>query len=193
MRKAVFLTLLITIFLTVAGAYGADWKYHGASELSKGEHVIAFYDNESVERLPGGNVRVWVKAITEAEWKRMSKRIVNKEEKQTMDKVAEKIVSGYVPPYVLAKPEEMQALEANNIDNIDIIVWEEIADSPNTKPRMKMLCEINCKEKKERMLSISVFDTDGEIHSDNSTGAWIHIAPESNTETLMKILCKTKN
>lgn len=190
MRKVLFLALMFAVFLKAPDARGADWKYHGGSTLSKGESVLCFYDSGSVERLIGGNIRVWEKAITQAEFKRIEKRIEKKEEKQIVDRAAKKIAIGYVPPYVLAEPEAMKALEANNMNAIDIIAWEEEADSPNTSPRMKMLYEINCKEKKIRHLSISIFDADGEIHSDRTTSAWDYIIPESNTETLMKILCR---
>ncbi len=182
MKRFLLLAALLAIFQVTTNVFGADWKFYGGAQLNKGESVRVFYDNESLVRLPSGNVRIWTKAVTKAEFK----RIMKKEKKQIIDQSEKKVTSYYVPPYALLSPKQL-TLE----NTVDIITLEEVADSPYTNPRMKMLTEINCKEEKVRTLSIDVFDANGDLSgSDDRTGEWNYISPESNFETLYKILCR---
>ena len=75
-------------------------------------------------------------------------------------------------------------------ENMDIITWEEVANYSETKPRLKMFFEINCREKKIRSLSVHFYTDDGIAISNESLAKTDYIIPESNGETLKKILCK---
>jgi hypothetical protein len=164
-------------------ASGSDWKYFGGTVLEKGEKVIAYYDTESVEYLSNGNVRTWTKAVYPSE----VERILNKEE--VIKKAAQKVVVGYMPPYALSNPNEVQSHDTC----VEIIGWEEAAKHAEIKPRFRILFEINCKEKTIRFLSLTSYKDEGGIEGSSKTpGEWGYISPETNSETLRKILCKDR-
>jgi hypothetical protein len=183
MRKIFFITLLIVMLLSGAKANGAEWKFVGSYMLLKGEKTLAYYDTASVEYISDGKVRVWTKAITQAEFE----RILKKKEKQIIETSGSKLAKQYYPPYVLLNPE-------TSFDQyIDIISWEEVANDSEIIPRLKTFFEINCREKKLRVLSITYFNNDGGVvTSSKEAGEWAYISPESNGETLKKILCARK-
>lgn len=182
MRNVLFIALIITTFLKGAEVHGSEWKFIGGSTLLKGEKTLGYYDTESVEYISGGNVSVWMKAVTQFEFE----RIMNKEEKQIVDKSAKKLASGYIPPYSSVNP------KITFDEAINIITWEEVANSSQIKPRLKILFEINCKEKKIRTISATYYKSDGGVASSENLAEWTYISPESNGETLQKILCKKK-
>lgn len=180
MRKVLFITLIITIALTSVEAAVADWKFYGSATLFKGEETIVFYDSESVEYISGGTIRVWVKAIGQSEFDMM----MEKNEKQILDKSAEKVASGYFPPYSLVNQ------KTNLDDSIEIISWEELANSFEINSRAKLLFEIDCIEKKIRTLSVINYKDDRMMEPNKKKGDWNYISPESNAKTLQEILCK---
>jgi hypothetical protein len=178
MRKVLFVTLLFTIALSHFEAAGADWKFFGGTTVS-GEKMITFYDAESPV-YAGGTVKVWVESIGQSEFNMKMKS----HEKQIIKKAAEKVVSGYFPPYSLVNK------KTSYDDCIEVISWEELANSAVLQPRAKLLFEINCSEKKIRTLTGTSFKSDGDIASSTKASEWNYISPESNGETLQKILCK---
>jgi hypothetical protein len=179
MRKVLFIILFVAIGLTSIDATGADWKFCGGATLFKGEKTIAFYDSESVEHTSGGTSRVWVKAIRRSEFD----AVMKENEKDVIEKSAKKVVNKYYPPYALANQ------KTSFDDYIDIISWEELANSYEIKTRSKFLFEINCADKKLRILSGVSYKDSGEIDSSAKIGDWDYISPESNAEILQKILC----
>jgi hypothetical protein len=185
MRSRYGVTLVvigIIISLFPLEAWGADWKYFGGSMLRKGEAAIVYYDPESLAYLSNGNARVWTKAVSPSE---RNKKIMEKEE--VIEKAARKIAKGYYPPYVLAHP-----YPETTYDNyIDIIVWEEGANDVEIKPRGSVLYEVNCRDKMIRTLQTTVYDDAG-VLSGAKGGEWDYIGPETNAETLRKILCKDR-
>ena len=178
MRKVLFITLLFTIALHHFEAAGADWKFFGGTTVS-GEKMITFYDAES-SKYAAGTVKVWVKSIGQSEFSTKMKT----HEKQIIEKAAEKVVSGYFPPYSLVNK------KTSYDDCIEVIAWEELANSSALQPRAKLLFEINCNDKKIRTLTGTSFKDDGDIASSTKASEWNYISPESNGETLQKILCK---
>jgi hypothetical protein len=179
MRKSLLIVCLITMSLISVESWGADWKYAGAAVIPKGEESLVFFDTQSVEHLSKGNVKVWIKSVNEIEFK----KIFHKNEKIIVDRSAKKLVNGYFPPYSLVNPETRYP------DVIDIVTWEETMNSDLVQFRMKTLLEINCKEKKHRTLS-SIFEYKGKLISSPDPDKWEYISPESNIETLYKILCE---
>ena len=180
MRKVLFIILFVAIGLTSIEAIGAEWKFGGGATRFKGEKTTIFYDSESVEHTSGGTVKVWVKAIKQSEFN----MVMKKNEKQVIEKSAKKVANRYYPPYALASP------KTSFDDCIDIISWEELANSYEIKTRSIFLFEINCADKKIRTLSGVSYKNNGEIESSTKIGDWNYISPESNSEMLQKILCQ---
>lgn len=183
MTKLLFIALLMITFLHDADAKGADWKYYGVSDLPKSENVIAFYDAGSVEHLSDGHVKAWTKSISRSEVERK----MNSEE--VTKKAARKIEAGYVPPYILSGPRP----EPRSDVNMRTTVWEEVANYDVIKPKLKVIYEIDCKEKKIRNLSTITYKNDGGTETKSETDTWISISSALNTETLHKILCKQRD
>jgi len=173
-----FLIVLITIIFPIVDGI-ADWKFHGGTTI-KGVEMILFYDAESLKQLPGKVVQVWVKGIKEYDFD----MAFETNEKQIIEKSAKEIVNKYYPPYFLLNP------KASYDDMISIISWEVMVNSFEVKKSSMFLFEINCIDKKIRTLSGTIFKNKGEIVSGKGSGEWNFIPPESNSETLQKILCK---
>jgi len=172
--------MVIGIFLLTTEVNGADWKYFGGAKVPpKNEVAFAYYDAETVMYLSNGNVRFWSKTISKSKLDSVMKNNKN----QIVEESAKKVVNRYFPPYALVTP------KTSYNDVIDIISWEEAAKYAIT-PILKMYSEINCKEKKDRILSIIYFKNDAVVYSKDSPQEWKYISPESNMETLQKILCK---
>jgi hypothetical protein len=180
MRKVLLVILLAAISLTSIDASGADWKFCGGAMLFKGEKTIAFYDSENIEYTADGTVKVWVKAIKQSVFDTAMK----KNEKQVIEKAAQKVVTQYYPPYALVNQKTSYDV------CIEIISWEELANSYEIKPRAKILFEINCIDRKIRTLSGVNYKKNDETESSSKISDWNYITPESNGETLQKILCK---
>jgi len=178
-----FIALLITTFLNGAEAQGADWKYYGRGDLPQSETVMKYYDAESIERLPDGHVRAWTKGISLSE----VERVMNLEE--VTKRAASKIKAGDVPPYILSNPKP----EPSSDVNTRIIVWEEAANYDVIKAKLKVFYELNCKSKKIRNLSMISYKNDGGTETKSDIDKWTYISPESNSETLRKILCKERS
>jgi hypothetical protein len=181
MRRTI---LLIGVLLMVGfdgpEVHGADWKYLGGSKVAKGEDAIIFYDAEGVERTPNGNVRAWTKAFTDkAAFNRTEKK------KKTVEGAARKLVVGYVPPYCLVDPKNCPSYDTA----IDMIGYEETANDTYLQPRMRALYETDCEKKMIRTLSIILYKKNGGVDSESNPGEWNHISPETNAETLHKVLC----
>ena len=180
MRNIMFVLLFIATGTTNMNAIGADWKFCGGATLFEGEQTIAFYDSESVDQTSSGTIKVWVKCLNESKFEEVMKN--NK--KQIFDKSAVKVVNKYYPPYSLANS------KTSFEDYLDIILWEECANSYEIDPRSKYLFEIHCADKKIRTLYRIVYNENAEIKSSSKVGDWEYISPESNSDILRKILCK---
>jgi hypothetical protein len=168
-----------------AEVWGADWKFIGGSVLQagsqlKGETNICYCDPASVEYLSNGNIRVWIKAISPSEH---NNKIIEK--KEVIEKAAQKVVDKYIPPYVLLHP------ETTFNDYVNIIGWEEAANDAEIKPRARVFYEVNCRDKMIRTLSVTTYNDAG-VASRSKGDGWDYISPETNAETLRKILCKDR-
>jgi hypothetical protein len=180
-------TLIIMIATLVIGsleASAADWKFLGGALLKKksGE-TLAFYDAESVQYLSSGNVRVWTKAVDASEVDRLATK-----KKEIIKTTAEKVANGYYPPYVLSNSNPQPSFDTY----MEIVAWEQAANHAEIKPKAKLLYEINCKGKMIQNLSAVIHKGDGRTASTSDIDKWNYISPESNGETLQKILCNGK-
>jgi hypothetical protein len=183
MRKLLFIAILGTTFLHGAEAQGAEWKFYGEGDLSKGDAVIAYYDVVSIKRLSDGSVRAWTQCISHAE----VERIVNLEE--VAKKAARKIKDGYVPPYILSNPKPEPGYDVN----MRIIGWEAAGNYDVIKPKLKVFYELDCTAKKIRILSTINYKNEGGTETSSDLEKWIRIGPESNSESLYKILCNQRD
>jgi hypothetical protein len=179
MRKT-FFVLLMAISMSATEGQGADWKFFGGSTLAKGEKVLCYYDTETVEPLHGGNTRVWTKAIKQTD----IEKILAKQDKQIIKATAEKYAGGYLPPYLLG------ANAYDRGEHMEVIAWEEAANNLDIPPRMRILFELNCNEKKIQILSATYYENNSKVKSESNSGRWDYISPETNAETLCRILSK---
>jgi len=179
MQRLIITTICLMLGLGCIEAIGADWKFIGGS-IIKSENVIAYYDAESVERSPNGNIRVWNKGVNFSEVERIASN------EDVIEKSAKKLMSRYYPPYTL-----LTSVQKTDFGTyVDIISWEEAANHPELKSYLRIYYEINCNEKMIRELSIIVYTEKGSISSRSTPSAWNYISPETNGDTLHKILCK---
>ena len=183
--KRAFIIFLFVMVLS-APALGSDWKYLGdqvwsPSSQLKAERDSLFYDAGSVEYLPNGNVKLWIKFI---ELSDHNKEIMGK--KEVIDKAKEKLAQGYQPPYALLNP------GTTPNDCLDITRQEEAVNDAQTITRAMMYYELNCGGKLVRILSETVYNDAGEVLNSWSGGQkkWTYIGPNTSDESLSKLLCK---
>ena len=183
--KVSILLLLISILLPGIEAIGADWKYLGGATLPKGQQTIVFYDSESIEYTKDKTIKVWTKSFRRSDFI----SVKNRNENEVVEKSAAKQKAQYHPPYTLVNP------KTSFDDYVEIVSWEEVANSFKIKARAKVLFEIKCADNMIRTLSIVTYKYIGDIESRRNspiTGAWNHITLKSNADTLQKILCKKR-
>ena len=181
--KVSILLFLISILLPRIEAIGADWKYLGGATLPKGQQAIVFYDSESIEYTKDKTIKVWTKSFKRSDFI----SVKNRNENKVLEKSAAKQKAQYYPPYTLVNP------KTSFDDYVEIISWEEVVNSFKIKARAKVLFEIKCADNMIRTLSIVSYKYIGDIESRRTstmTGAWNHISPKSNADTLQKLLCK---
>jgi hypothetical protein len=174
---------VISILLSGIDAIGADWKFLGGATLPNGQQAVVFYDAESVEYIKDKTIKVWTKSLKRSDLI----AVINRNEIKVMEKSAAKQKSQYHPPYTLENS------KTQFDDYIEIISWEAAVTSFKIKARAKVLFEIKCAANMIRTLSINSYKYIGDIESTRNSsirGAWEHISPKSNADTLQKILCK---
>jgi hypothetical protein len=151
-------------------AADVDWKWYGGGTDASAGSYFCFYEANGITRTSSGYVRVWIKCLAR---KDMDRPDPLKDEK-FMRNTAAKIFEGYVPPIIAI----------HELDRINVIIYEAIANLGNIQPLLEALSELNCLERMSRMLSMEV-EGQKEI---NPTG-WEYASPESNVTNLLKLLC----
>lgn len=171
---------IIVLAVLEASCLGADWKYFGATILSEGK-AIAFYDAEGAEQLANRNVKVWTKAFTDqAEFTRRANRKTN------INSAAKKLSENYIPPFCLVDSKNCEKLETA----VNVISWEVTASDEYLTPNSRILFEIDCGQNMIRTLSVMQYKKNsGLVHSWSGSDKWEYISPETNAETLRKIVC----
>jgi hypothetical protein len=160
----------------------SNWKYAGGT-LPGNEtgRELAFFDEENIQYLSNGNVRVWMKAVDASEIDRLVTR-----EKDITIKAMDKMAKSYYPPYFLSNPDSSPSADAY----IEMIEWEEAANRTDSKPRAKLLYEINCREKTIQTISAITYKRDGTSTFASDFDKWSSIVPETTGDALRRILCK---
>lgn len=174
----------MTMFINCIEAMGAEWKWAGGFR-SKNDQNAVFYDSDNIEYFPNGNVKVWTMAVK-------ASKLNDAENGEHKDMIihnsANKIAHYYYPPCALANPKFSQE------DIVDAVMFEEIVNTVDIQANSKILFEISCKKRTVRELSGIVYSDDGDIKlSSHKTGEWDDIIPESNMDTIHKILCQNKH
>jgi hypothetical protein len=154
-----------------------EWKLIGFSEKHKTRSDMIFYDSSSVEILENGILRLWIKDIAASTVKK------SENDSDIINKSAEKIAEGYVPPCMKANTSKFGDANAH-----EIILFETIANLRRTQPNTMMQIEIDMRNKIFRTLLIRVYKPNGTILTSPPETDWNKIAPGSNFETLCKIL-----
>jgi hypothetical protein len=180
MTRKMLTFFLIALLVPMCNALSADWKYYGGTKEKNGDEMYLFFDSESI-KISNNNINVWIKAVLS---KDIEKTLNNKNNKIVIDKAARKLADGYIAPYSLITK------EIDYKGNLNIIAFEEAANYSSTKVRLKTYYEIDCTENKIRTLSLTLFNKGGVTKSSNIKMEWDFIAPESNGESLEKIVCE---
>ena len=168
--------LAFTLFTVVVMRIGfaqtdADWKLYGAASI--GGTVWCFYDANGLVREPGNQIRVWTKCLPGVDDKKPTDEMVND--------AAYKIMHGYVPPIVVVAGMMLGQVS-------DVVSYEEIANLGDIEPKGRIFYEIGCPERMIRELSIDIRTKD-KFGSSDTPSEWKHVAPETNADHLLKILC----
>jgi hypothetical protein len=171
---------LLTAFQT--DALRANWKYAGDSAHEReSEKILAFYDDETIEYLADGDVKVWVKCVDASEIEEIIAH-----ENSIMKKAADKTAQSYYPPYFLSN----LTPDAGADRYIEMIAWEEAANHADIKTREKRLYEIKCGEGKIQIISAMTYKSDGATTFASDFDRWSPITPDSTGDALRKILCR---
>ena len=160
----------------------SSWKYAGGM-LPENEsgRALAFFDEENIQYLSNGNVQVWMKAVDASEIDRLVAR-----EKDITKKAMDKMAKSYYPPYFLSDPDSNPSADAY----IEMIEWEEAANRADSKPRARVLYEIDCKQRTIQTISAITYKRDGTTTFSSDFDQWSDIVPGSTGDTIRKILCK---
>lgn len=175
MRTRIVITTLALVACTSSAAAldaPADWKLFAFSGTPT--PVALFYLDSEIVRTPG-HVQVWIKTLSV---RKLNSDHTSKSE--VIQNTAKLSIQGYVPPVgTLTK------LTAEEIQNLTL--FEQLADEGSITPTLRILFEIDCRQKLTRTLSIIGSKPSA---SDNRAREWEHVPPESNLETLSKLTCK---
>ena len=155
-----------------------DWRIVGATSGTTTAYV--FYDANSVRKLSNGHLQVWLKAIPANETYKAADEV--SKDPAHLDAMQKKLATGYVPPVALEQ-------ELSRKDIAVAVVREEVANSADIQPIMRMLEEVDCANRVTRDVSLQA-NIEGKQVSVEKTGEWHHIAPETNMSRLHLALCR---
>jgi hypothetical protein len=182
MKRILALTYIIFISANTsvcfAEASDVDWKFYGGAPTDDG-HTLCFYDANGVVREPAGQIRVWIKCLLQKEADAIN--IKKSFDGRILDGAARKVARYYVPP--IAKVETLNSDQA-----MSITTYEETADISDIQPRAQIFYELNCPEKMERELSISILNN-GKHGDRDKPSEWKYIPPEGNAARLLRLIC----
>jgi hypothetical protein len=172
---------LVLAFLVIAQcasaqSLDADWKFFGGATLD-GKKVLTFYDSESLMRQPNGHIEIWIKGLPEPDVRHAE----DTADKKAVARVAEKAVKGYVLPI-------QSVADFTHDQYIMLVLDEDIANGADIQPTIRMLFELNCRDRLSRALSVFLVQRGKKGYSD-TPGKWTHAPPETNVAALLKILC----
>lgn len=162
-------------------ALRAHWKYAGGTLPEQGDAVRTFFDSENIQYLPNGDLRVWVREVDASEIDGLTAR-----DRKVLDRAADKVARSYYPPFYLLN------LDSNPDEEsyIEMIVWEEAANSGEIRPRAKLQYEIRCKERTMQAVTAMLYRDDGTTTFASDFDRWTPIVPGSTGDSLRRWLCR---
>ena len=174
MKPQIFILSITISIILVVNAFSADWVYYGGNK-----NAVLFYDSTSVNKSKK-KVRFWTKSMSVDEIRNLSEEEVI----DNNDKAILKLKNGYIPPFTRVSPGK---------HDIVIAGLEQLANDISKNVKSKELAEIDCYGKMIKVLSMTLFNEDGSVETTTSKPTdWRYIEPESNLESLEKILCRHK-
>ncbi len=184
--RIVACAFFVFMCIPIGKVSGADWKYIGASSIDDTK-VLVFYDAETVKSLANGHIIAWTKGANQSSLKNVLEEAVNdKDESSIINKNVHKQLEGYIPPFCLLRS------DFNYYTIVDIMSWEEAANNFKVATLTHILWEIDCQEKMIMSVSADMYDNRGELKGiSREKSEFDYIAPGTNADTLMKILCKS--
>jgi len=177
------IALIALSYVDFAYADGADWKLYGWAGTKEDVKELFFLSSE-VRRNSKGNVEVWTKAIRDSDFERFYSKPADSD---FTYRLAVKKASGYVPPI-----EAVLGRKVSEDERLDIMMAEDIANEGLVATESKTLYEIQCSANSIRILS-TVKYKDSAVESRSEPSKWMPIPPETNGQTLAKLLCRTRN
>ena len=165
----------------------SDWQYAGYSKIGQ-DDTFLFYDSDGVQRPSQKLARYWLKSITRSNLD----RYYEKHEKSLVEKTARKIAAGYVPRYYQLEAIRSQYADPTTLRDaiIEISSYEVVANEPGTVLKAKIYFEIDCGERKSRVMEMISYDLKGAIaKSGSAQGTFQFIPPDSNGEWQSQLIC----
>lgn len=180
LRQHVFGNILYSVMMlaitgrAIAQPSSVDWKFYGGTSSDS-----CFYDANGIMHLPGDHVRVWAKCLRQSDLDHVD--IKNDFKGKILENTAQKIAQYYIPP--------IASLESLNTDqSMAVTQYEVTATIGNLEPQAKILYELDCRERRNRELSISI-RSNGKSSFQENPSQWHFVPPESNGSRLLKLLC----
>ena len=172
MKQLIIGSLSLLLASVSVAQPATDWKLIGG-----GSNTYLLYDSAGLRKLENGHFEVWLKGLpkTSVDKAKLSK--------DGIARAANKVASGYQPPALAHK--------ASVDEMVNGAFIEEVADEAMVDPNMRMLIEIDCTNGLSRFLSLYT-KQGGKTSTSDTTGAWEHIAPETNSSALQTALCPAK-
>jgi hypothetical protein len=178
MKKQIIVLSILAVVI-YGSAKSADWKYIGNSIIHE-KIYYGFYDEETKEQKPNGNIVVWIKFISVQQ----IDSIKNAERDSIGTIAVKKLMQKYFPPYAIMQPN-------TSLDEMfGFLQLEVTTNNFRTAKKLMIHTEFDCKHRKSKGLSTIAYNDVGGVENSSSTeNEWIDIVPESSGETMLKVLC----
>lgn len=168
-------SLAMVICCAPLSAHAAvDWKLYGGADMN-GLAQYCFYDAKSIS-YEKDNVRIWVKCLSKSELDGVKPK--NDSTYAARDAAAHRIARGYMPPLDVISPMKLDQIETT-------IIYETEANALDIRPEVSIYYEIDCQERRERELSLSLKNDD----HNSAPLAWSYVPPEGNGAMLLSLIC----
>ena len=187
-----FLTLLATVIVCISvEGHASDWQFAGLAHTDKVD-THQFLDFENVSYAANNSLRVWVYAITQKELDRHYKQ----HEKEIVEKATRKVARGYIPKFFQLESIKKRYGDKKELEGVTIetVASEVQANSGDIVVSLRMYWEIDCSEKRNRLLDLVSRDEKANESRKRAglSDKWEYIAPDTNGEWLSLMLCKKK-
>jgi hypothetical protein len=156
-----------------------DWKWYGGVPVD-GKMTYCFYDAKSIVHQPDTHIRAWVKCLLQKDLDRID--IQKEYSGAILEETARKVANYYIPPIALVEKD----VDVNKA--MTVTQYEETADIASIQPVSSILYELNCSDRMERELTLTIKNKGKTTYHDKPLD-WKYSPPEGNMATLLRILC----